>query len=126
MGNPSIRVNIPRNPKEFLDLAGQILKRHTELAENSPLNALVSHKWSDNGPKVAEALALHFQAEELKRKSEEAVNKRNVLIAELNDSVKASRDLLIGVYRETPKTLGDFGFVVDDSVRAKVKTDVQP
>jgi len=107
-------------------LAGQILKRHTELAENSPLNALVSHKWSDNGPKVAEALALHFQAEELKRKSEEAVNKRNVLIAELNDSVKASRDLLIGVYRETPKTLGDFGFVVDDSVRAKVKTDVQP
>jgi len=33
--------------------------------------------------------------------------------------VKASRDLLLAVYRDNPKILGEWGFVVDDSVRAK-------
>lgn len=43
------------------------------------------------------------------------------MLAGITESVKASRDLLLGVYRETPKSLGEFGFEVDDSARATKK-----
>lgn len=121
MSNPNYRVEVPANPKELLDLATLVYQKHTELGAESPLNALVSHKWSDNGTKVAEAMALNKQAEELKRQSEEATSKRNLLLADIEETVKASRDLLQGVYRETPRTLGQFGFNVSESVRTTTK-----
>jgi hypothetical protein len=82
---------------------------------------MVSHNWAANGSKVTDAMALHLQAEELKRQSEEAYNKRNALMGDINESVKASRDLLTGVYRETPKVLNEFGFDVSNSVRTAAK-----
>jgi len=118
MSNPNYRVNIPTNPKELLDLATQVYQKHTDLGNESPLNALVSHSWTENGDKVAEATALNKQAEELKRQSEEANSKRNLLLVDIGNSVKASRDLLQGVYRETPRTLSQFGFDVTESVRS--------
>ena len=121
MGNPNYRVDIPTSPKDLLDLASEVYQKHTDLGTESPLNALVSHKWSDNGPKVAEAAVLHKQAEELKRQSEEATSKRNLLLADIDSSVKASRDLLQGVYRETPRTLSQFGFNVCESVHTSAK-----
>lgn len=121
MGNPNYRVDIPTSPKDLLDLASQVYQKHTDLGTESPLNALASHKWSDNGPKVAEAAVLHKQAEELKRQSEEATSKRNLLLADIDSSVKASRDLLQGVYRETPRTLSQFGFNVSESVHTSAK-----
>lgn len=121
MSNPNYRVNIPTNPKELLDLATQVYQKHTDLGPESPLNALVSHNWNENGSKVAEAVALNKQAEELKRQSEEANGKRNLLLADIENSVKASRDLLQGVYRETPRTLSQFGFNVIESVRSTAK-----
>ena len=121
MSNPNYRVNIPTNPKELLDLATQVYKKHTELGTESPLNTLVSHNWTENGSKVAEAVALNKQADELKRQSEEANGKRNLLLADIENSVKASRDLLQGVYRETPRTLSQFGFDVIESVRSTTK-----
>ena len=121
MSNPNYRVNIPTNPKELLDLATQVYQKHTDLGTESPLNTLVSHSWTENGSKVAEAVALNKQAEELKRQSEEANGKRNLLLADIENSVKASRDLLQGVYRETPRTLSQFGFDVIESVRSTTK-----
>ena len=118
MSNPNYRVNIPTNPKELLDLATQVYQKHTDLGTESPLNTLVSHSWTENGSKVAEAVALNKQAEELKRQSEEANGKRNLLLADIENSVKASRDLLQGVYRETTRTLSQFGFDVIESVRS--------
>jgi hypothetical protein len=35
--------------------------------------------------------------------------------------VKGSRDLLEGVYRETPRTLAQFGFDITESARAAGK-----
>ena len=121
MGNSTVRVNIPKNAEELLDLAGSVYKKHTDLATASPLSAMVSHKWADNGPKVAPCLQLHKQAEELKRQAEEAYRQRDLMLGGITESVKASRDLLLGVYRETPKTLGEYGFEVDDSARAAKK-----
>jgi hypothetical protein len=44
-----------------------------------------------------------------------------LLLGEITESIKASRDLLLGVYRDIPKTLGEYGFEVDDSARAAKK-----
>ena len=125
MSNPNYRVEIPINPKELIDLAALVYNKHTELGPDSPLNALESHKWSDHGPKVAEAAQLHKQAEELKRQSEEATSKCNLLLGGIGETVKASRDLLQGVYRENPRTLGQFGFNVSESVRKNTKKQAQ-
>ena len=125
MGNPTYRVEIPENPKEILDLAAHVFQKHNELGVESPLNALVSHKWSDHGQKVAEAAQLHNQAEDLKRQSEEAISKRNLLMADIVDTVKASRDVLIGVYHENPRTLGQFGFNVSETTRKSPKKKAQ-
>jgi hypothetical protein len=121
MPNSNYRVSIPKNAEELLDLAGNVLKKHTELAGASPLNSMVSHSWVDNGPKVAISLDLHKRAEELTRQAEEAYRQRDLLLGDVKESVLASRDLLLGVYRETPKKLGEFGFEVDDSTRAAAK-----
>jgi len=121
MANSAYRVTIPKNAEELLDLAAKVYKKHTDLGTASPLNAMVSHKWTDNGPNVEPCLQLHLQAEELKRKAEEAYRQRDLMLGEITESVKASRDLLLGVYRETPKALGEFGFEVDDSARAAKK-----
>lgn len=121
MANSSYRVNIPKNTEELLDLAAQVYQKHTDLAAASPLNAMVSHKWADNGPNVAPCLLLHKQAEELKRKAEETYRQRDLMLNNITESVKASRDLLLGVYREIPKTLGEYGFEVSDTARVAKK-----
>ena len=121
MSNPNYRVEIPANPKELIDLATRILQKHTELGAESPLNTLISHKWSDNGSKVSEAAQLHNQSEELKRQSEQATSKRNLLLTDIQQTVLASRDLLEGVYRENPRELGLFGFNVSESARKSTK-----
>jgi hypothetical protein len=77
----------------------------------------MDYQWSQ----VATGLTLHQQAEDYKRQAEEAYRKRDLLLAEIAESVKASRDLLLGVYRDNPKILGEWGFEVNDSVRATKK-----
>lgn len=115
MANTKPRVVIPKNAEEKLDLAGKIFKKHTAMTTTSPLNALQTHTWAVNGPQVATALTLHQQAEDLKRQAEQAYRKRDLLMEEITESILASRDLLLGVYRDNPKALGDWGFEVDDS-----------
>ena len=121
MANSLYRIVIPNNAEELLDLATNVYNKHNELGAASPLNAMVSHKWTDNGPQVATCLTLHKQAEELKRQAEETYRQRDLLLAGITESVKASRDVLLGIYRETPKTLGEYGFQVDDTARASKK-----
>jgi hypothetical protein len=121
MAKSTYRVNIPKNIEALLDLATQVYRRHTYLAAASPLNVMVSHKWADNGPNIEPCLLLHKKAEELMRQAEEAYRQRDLLLGEITESIKASRDLLLGVYRDIPKTLGEYGFEVDDSVRAAKK-----
>ena len=114
MANTKPRVNIPKNPAQKLDLASKIYAKHTSMAATSPLNALQSHTWTTNGPEVANAQSLHQQAEE-------AYRKRDLLLSEIDESIKSTRDLLLGIYRDNPKELGQWGFEVDDSVRAAAK-----
>jgi hypothetical protein len=51
MANPNVKIVIPANPEELLDLASKVYKKHTTDATKSPLTALQSHTWTTNGPK---------------------------------------------------------------------------
>jgi cell division protein ZapA (FtsZ GTPase activity inhibitor) len=115
MKGTNVRVNVPTNPEQLLALAQRVYDKHSELGEQSPLSTMVSHSWTANGAKIAQCLAYHKQAEEAKRQMEELYRQRDLLLSGIKESVKASRDILQGVYRENQKTLGDFGFNIDDT-----------
>ena len=121
MPNPKPRVNIPTNASERLDLAARIYAKHTADGVGSPLNAFQNHKWDANGPEVANALTLHQQAEDLQRQTDLAYRKRDLLLTEIDESIKSSRDLLLGIYRDNPKELNQWGFDVSDTVRTAAK-----
>ena len=123
MASNKVRVEIPRNAADLLSLGEKIYAKHTELAATSPLNMLQSHKWDVNGPQVANALTLHNKAEEYKRLAEEAYRERDLLVGEIDESIKSSRDLLLGVYRDNPKQLGQWGFEVNDTVSTAKKAE---
>ena len=121
MANSKPRVSIPTNPAQKIDLAARIYAKHVADAEASLLKTLLNHNWTVNGPEVANALSLHQQAEDLQRQADLAYRKRDLLLGEIDESIKSSRDLLLGVYRDNPKELNQWGFDVSDSVRAAVK-----
>lgn len=121
MPNSKPRVNIPTNPAQKLDLAARVYAKHTADGANSPLNAMQYHKWDANGPEVANALTLHQQAEDLQRQADLAYRKRDLLMNEIDQSIKSTRDLLIGIYHDNPKELNQWGFDVSDTAKAAAK-----
>ena len=119
MAKQTFRVVIPTNPEKQLDLAELVLNKHTTDGATGPLNTLVDHSWTDNGPKVVDARKLQDEILQLEKDLEKKYKERNLLLAPVMDSVKASRDLLIGVYKSNPKKLGDWGYVVNDTPQKK-------
>lgn len=116
MPNPNFRIIIPTSAKSLIDLAESVLKKHQADGAQSPLSMMVSNNWETNGPKVAQADALHNQAEEFKRQAENLLKQRDLLLDDVTESVKGSRDVLIGIYRDNPRELGKWGYQVNDSV----------
>jgi hypothetical protein len=116
MANSNFRVVIPSSAGELLSLASSVYKKHQELGATSPLSSMQSNKWETNGPTVATALGYQEQAEELKRQAEKLYKQRNLLLNPIKESVRASRDILLGIYRDNPKELGEWGYEVNSSV----------
>ena len=108
------RVGIPINVQESLELADIIKKKHLADGEQSPLNSLLDHSWTVAGPQLETCLQHHLRAEELKRQMELAYRERDALLKPISETVRASRDLLMGIYRSSPKRLGEWGFSVSD------------
>jgi hypothetical protein len=123
MAKQTFRVVIPTNPEQRLNLAELVLQKHTTDGTSSPLNTLVDHSWTVNGPKVAQARAKQDSITQLEKDLETMYKERNLLLDGVMNSVKASRDLLIGVYKTNPKKLGDWGFEVNDTPPRKKKGD---
>lgn len=121
MAKTTFRVSIPKNTEKLLALATRVYAKHTELGEDSPLRLMKSYNWEVNGKNIEVCLEKHQQAEALKRQMEDLYRQRDLLLKEINETVKSSRDLLIGVYRQTPKTLGEFGFDIDDTASSPKK-----
>lgn len=118
MANNAFRITIPTNPTDRLALAEKIFEKHLSDGDASPLKAINSHAWENSGPRIATALDYHKQAEALRGQSDLTYRKRDLEVAEVDESIKASRDLLLGIYRDNPKELSQWGFNVSDTPRA--------
>jgi hypothetical protein len=116
--NAKMRVPIPRNAEEVLLLAEKVYNKHLQLGKESPLNAMEDYSWATDGPKIAEAMAFHKKAEDLKKLMENAYKERDLLVNSIDPTTKASRDVLTGIYRKNMKRMGDWGFTVDDTPKA--------
>ena len=122
MANPKYKIVIPTSASGLLKLAEEVYKKHQADADKSPLKAMQNNSWEINGPKIASALEIQAQAEKLKRQAEDLYKQRDLLIDQIDDSVKGSRDILMGIYRENPKELGNWGYEVNAGV-SKSKKD---
>ena len=111
-----MRVKISKNTEELLNLAKLVAEKHQALGDTSPLKIL---DWDKQAENVGKALELHKQAKEYERLAEQAHEQRNLLIAPIDDLLKQTCDFLKALYRAEPKTLGEFGFQVDESPRKK-------
>jgi len=116
---PKPRVDIPRNPVERLKLAAAILAKHTALGAASPLKDL---GWTAIGPSVATATGFDNTAKQLEKDVEKAYGGRDALQPAIDKEINRSRDLLLALYADNPRLLGDYGFVVDDSPRPAKKS----
>ena len=122
MPNPNVRVKIPTNPSELLKLAALIYAKHIADGAASRLKALDDYTWELHGDKVEQAQVLDAEATQMEKDLEEKYKQRDLLLAPVDATVKSSRDLLLGAYKKNYKKLGDWGFEVDDTPKAKKTT----
>jgi len=113
---PKPRIDIPTAPKELINLASAIKEQHDTLAKSSPLTLL---EWEKTGPQIDEAAKVQEQIDKLGKQIEKLIQRRNNFVDPLGDFVRSSKDILSGVYRAEMRKLGDFGFEVDDTPKAK-------
>ena len=112
-------VAIKRIPEKIIKLGGDIYSKHLVDGVDSPLKSMVDNNWESTGPKIAPCLASHLKAEELKRQMELAYEDRDKVLSEIEEIVRNSAALLKGIYRNSPKRLGDWGFDVNEPAAAK-------
>ena len=113
---PKPRITIPTNAGDLIELAAAIQEQHTTLGKSSPLALL---DWDEAAPQINGASEVQKQINKLNKDLEKLVERRNNLIGPLGDFVRSSRDVLSGVYRSEMRKLGDFGFEVDGTSKAK-------
>ncbi len=109
---PRFKVSISENVEELLELARLIFARHIADGGSSILSSLQVYSWTLLGPSIPICLAKHREWEALRRQSTEAYEARNLLLPPLDKAVRATRTLLLGIFRATPTRLGDWGFDV--------------
>jgi hypothetical protein len=85
----------------------------------SPLKALVDNNWDVTGPKIANCQLYHKTAERLRKEMDLAYAERDKVLVEIEEIVRNSAALLKGIYRKTPKKLGEWGFEVTETSGAK-------
>jgi hypothetical protein len=111
-------VLIPQNVEESLKLAQKVYEKHKS-DDNSILKSIDGMDWAVIGPKISECLQKHTEAEELKRKMEEAYRDRDLVLPEIVEILRVSKSLLKAAYSKNPKKLGEWGFTVDDTPKTK-------
>jgi hypothetical protein len=115
-------VAIKRSPEQIIKLGGNIYSKHQADGPASPLNALVDNNWDVTGPKIAGCLENHQKAEKLRKEMELAYQERDKVLGELEEIVRNSAALLKGIYRNSPKKLGEWGFEVSETAATKKAT----
>ncbi len=118
MARTTGRITISSNVGKMLALAAKVYAKHAADGTNSQLNALVDYDWQLIGPTIETALTKHNEAETLKGQMEAAYRERDLLTPEIESALKASRNLLKALNAKNPKRITEWGFEVDDAVKA--------
>ena len=79
------------------------------------------YKWETESSKITTSQAKHNEAEGYREKMDAAYGERDLIMANIVNIVRASRDVLVGINRENMKRLGDWGFSVESTPAAKPK-----
>ncbi|TCZ70461.1 hypothetical protein [Flaviaesturariibacter aridisoli] len=122
MANTNPRIRIPQDPKGLLALAGDVSAQHVLLGAASPLNAMEDNNWTQVLPDLQKATSLQEKITAMERQLEELYGERNRYLPAIKGAVTASRDALKGTYAKNLKKLGEFGFTVDHTPKAKKVT----
>ena len=109
------KIPIPTNPVELMDLGMKVYAIHCVMGNKSPLLALQSNSWEENGPEVNKAMRLHELVQENINLPEGYLFKRDDLIIKIKASIQASYDLLSNIYCNNLAELGYWGFDKDKS-----------
>lgn len=121
------RIIISSNIEENLQLAQKVFDKHKLDAAASLLKSLQDIDWDKLGPEITVCLAKHLEAEEFKRKMEDAYRERDLMLPNIVDALRASKSLLKAAFSKNPKKLGEWGFTVDDTPKTKKpKTEEKP
>ena len=123
MAKTTGRIDISPNLEKMLALAAKVYGKHLKEGANSPLNGMVDYDWSKVGPTIATALARHEEAELYKGKMEAAYRERDLLVPAIDETLKASRNLLKALNAKNPKRITEWGFEVSDTKAAAKKTN---
>ncbi|MBP9151344.1 MAG: hypothetical protein KBF73_03595 [Flavobacteriales bacterium] len=123
MTKKRVRVTIPRNADELIELGESIVAKHNEAVATSPLNGLDMAAFA---AKVAAAKAKNVEQKKLRKDAETATEDRDGLLGKKKDQnsttegtvlnfVSSVRDILLGHNKGKEQHLGDFGFEVSQS-----------
>jgi len=115
------RIAIPTNVEESLTLAEKVYDKHKLDGASSLLSNIEGLDWNKIGPKIADCLKKHYEAEEYKRKMEEAYRERDNYLPEILEIVRTSKSLLKATFPKNPKKMGEWGYTVDDTPKPKKK-----
>ncbi|HEX3007157.1 MAG TPA: hypothetical protein VHO90_06030 [Bacteroidales bacterium] len=115
MAKEQFRVPIPKGAEKLLKLGSAVYKKHVADGTASPLNAMTDYKWETEGPKLALAQAKQEEAEKLMKEVEKVYKERDLLLANIPATLRASKSILLGINSQNPKRLGDWGFIVDST-----------
>lgn len=116
MPNNKFSVGIPSDPSEAIRLLTAIKTKHAALGATSPLAGL---KWADIDPALTVAVEQDALSDEFHRKAEKATGARDAKMPVVTEAIRSARDVLMGLNRENPDALGDFGFKVSDARSGK-------
>ncbi len=115
MPNNKYKVEMPRDPTELIALLNSVLTKHTELGAASPLNGL---KWAGITPGLTEAGTQDKLSDSLRKQAQKATGERDKHLPDITEFVRSVRDVLLGIHRDNPDALGDYGFNVSDATSA--------
>ncbi|MEA3186947.1 MAG: hypothetical protein QOD99_777 [Chthoniobacter sp.] len=108
------RINIPQNIDDRLTLAEKMFAKHQADGASSPISGL---GWAQVGPTIDPTQTLRSEAADFKKKSEQKNEQAGNALPPIDDIIRRARDILLGLYRDNPRKLEDWGFSVDDSPR---------
>ena len=120
-----MRVNIPSNPDQLIQLAQRIKDKHTADGAASPLASL---NMAEMGAKTTTADTENKQAAKSRRDAEKATQNRDLALGvgagtagTVDTYVRSVRDVLLGIHKGNEQKLGDWGFEIDTSARPAPK-----